>query len=79
MLETPIVLVMSHKEEIQEAKVKMKVGECIFHLSLAKFVGFSPGPWQMFFFCPWQTVLVYTELVGYKSNMTQGNMMREKN
>ena len=49
MLETPIVLVMSHKEEIQEAKVKMKVGECIFHLSLAKFVGFSPGPWQMFF------------------------------
>jgi len=23
MLETPIVLVMSHKEEIQEAKVKM--------------------------------------------------------
>ena len=39
MLETPIVLVMLHKEEIQETKVKVKVGECIFLLSLAKFVG----------------------------------------
>ena len=38
MLKTPIVLVMLHKEEIQEAEVKIKVGECIFHLFLAKFV-----------------------------------------
>ena len=27
MLETPIILIMLHKEEIQEAKVKIKVGE----------------------------------------------------
>ena len=29
---------MLHTEEIQEAEVKIKVGECIFHLFLAKFV-----------------------------------------